>query len=178
MGLSTQEMTRLSELLLEDKAFDAVVLVSAAIGGSGIERWAPGGDLNKRILLALEALRAAGLEPTHLLWQQGETDMRIGLEARHYQRDLRALRDEMLRAGIRAPMIVATSTFCRGTGTGAIARTLSRHRDENIVFGIVPGPDLDRLGADFRDQGICHFNRAGLRAAGQAWAKSVGPYLN
>jgi hypothetical protein len=62
--------------LVEQKRFDAVVLVTIAIGGASIAEWAPGGKLHGHLMSALTAITPAFF--THVFIAQGETDFLSG----------------------------------------------------------------------------------------------------
>ena len=66
------QATRLADLLVRRQIYDRVILVPLAYDGSRISQWAPGGNLHPRMIAGLRYAQDAGLEPTMILWQQGE----------------------------------------------------------------------------------------------------------
>jgi hypothetical protein len=61
---------------VEQKQFEAVVLVTIAIGGTSIAQWAPGGNLHAHLMSAVDAVGPA-FSYTHVFIQQGETDLLV-----------------------------------------------------------------------------------------------------
>ena len=60
--------------LVQQKQFEAVVLVTIAIGGTSIAQWAPGGNLHTHLMSAVDAVEPA-FTYTHVFIQQGEADL-------------------------------------------------------------------------------------------------------
>jgi len=64
--------TRLGDLLIDAGAFDRVILVPIAVGGTTMEEWAGDSPVARRIPIALLRLLLAGLRPDYILWEHGE----------------------------------------------------------------------------------------------------------
>jgi hypothetical protein len=71
--------------LVQQKQFEAVVLVTIAIGGTSIAQWAPGGNLHAHLMSAVDAVGPA-FSYTHVFIQQGETDLLEHTTAEDYFR--------------------------------------------------------------------------------------------
>ncbi len=150
------------------------VFAPLAVGATSMRQWTEPGPMREAFLQHLRAIRAGGLLPQVVAWQQGEADMREGTEARHYQAGLAVLRRDLDAAGIRAPLLVARSTYCRMAGSGAIGRAIDRRFVREPIDRVWPGPDTDRLGDDYRYD-RCHFDARGREAAARAWADVIVP---
>lgn len=150
-----------------------IVFTPLAVGDTAIAHWTQPGPLNALMKQHLLDARSNGLPILAVLWQQGETDMVRGLDASLYIHGLRALRTELLAQRIDAPLLVARSTYCGHTGTGAIGRALSREQASLALTGVLPGPDFDVLQRPYRDAQGCHFNQMGLREAARLWAEAL-----
>ena len=122
----------------------------------------------------LQDLQRAGFRADVILWQQGESDARLGTTAQRYVEGMEQLRAHLTQRGASAPLVMARSTRCRSSGGQAIRSAqdtlVARHADMRI------GPDTDVLDGDHRVND-CHFTRQGLDAAAQAWARGLAPLL-
>lgn len=151
------------------------VLAPLAVDGLRIRAWVRPGELNQRLRAVAAEARSSGLPIAAVLWQHGQADAQHGTAARLYRDDLVALRDLLDEAGVKAPLVVAKSTFCEGHVNAAIRRAVDAAAERRP--GILIGPDMDRLGPEYRRDG-CHFNNAGRLAAAALWegwlAKALG----
>lgn len=148
-----------------------VVFAVLAVDATGIDDWArPGSPLHARLQALLDELKAHRLQPSRVLWQQGEADALLGTRAEDYERGFDALLATLRAGGVNAPVLAARSTACqRGDGRAvrvALRRLSERHAD------VLLGPDTDTLQGATRSGG-CHFSRAGLEAAAALWAGAI-----
>jgi len=148
-----------------------VVFAVLAVDATSIADWTrPGSPLRERLQALLRELQALQLQPSQVLWQQGEADALQGTSAEAYERGFDALLDTLRAGGISAPVWAARSTVCqRGDGRAvrqALQRLGERHPD------VLPGPDTDTLQGAYRTGG-CHFSSAGLEAAAALWARAI-----
>jgi hypothetical protein len=161
--------TRLGELLVYKKAFDVVILIPFAYGGSTIAQWAPGGIYNQRMMFAVKQTQNAGLKPTHFLWQQGEGD-RDKTSEMEYIRYFINLTEQLRMSNMQAPIYLAQSSRCRDSGSVAI-----RSAQRNLVSqrrGIFAGPNTDLIGPEGRWDG-CHFSSNGMDKVALLWFNSL-----
>lgn len=163
--------TRLGDRLIESGAYPAVVFAPIAKSSTGIAEWAPGGGLHHRIVDAIAALRASGLEPTHLLWHQGEKDAgALDTPRVEYEAHLLAIAASIRALGVSAPLYVSVATRRAGTrGDPEIAAA-----QRSVVNGrdILAGPDTDQLGYGQRYDGT-HFSTEGLDRAAALWFEAL-----
>lgn len=158
--------TRLADKLIAAGRYRRVVIAPIAVGGTGIRRWTHGGDLHARIGKAIGGLASAGLEPTVVLWHQGENDAR-GMKGdeyiQHFAGVLRGIRD----AGSDAPVYVAVASICGNAGSDEI-RAAQREIPQRFP-GVRPGPNTDELDRFRWRRDLCHFSAEGLERHAALW---------
>ncbi len=151
--------------------YDAVVFATIGVGSTNIVRWAPGGDLHTKLLDAIDELSEANLHITHLLWHQGEMDAQLGTTPEDYTKAFHAMLRGIRERGVRAPIYVSLATRCyENDGVEALRNAQKGLRD--LPQGILPGPDTDALGPEYRHDG-CHFSAKGLVAASRLWLRAL-----
>ncbi len=162
--------THVARGLLDAGTFERIVLAPIAVGGSSIRRWIPGdGDLFARIPATQAGLVAAGLPPTHVLWHQGESDVRMSPD--EYVRDFAALLAGIRDAGIEAPVWVAQASICKNRGSEAL-RAAQRHIAETLP-GVRQGPNTDTLDRFVWRRDLCHFSSEGLVRHAALWVNAL-----
>lgn len=150
----------------------SVVLSLLGVDGTSIEEWtADSSPLRKRLEHHLNVMKATGLTPQLILWQQGEAEARTGTTEAAYGAGLDQLAAVLELNGIQAPIVVAQSTVCRSAPNAQIRAAISAKVANNARFK--QGPDTDTLiGQDLRQDG-CHFSEAGLDKAAQHWTQII-----
>lgn len=141
-----------------------VVIVDGAVDGASIQQLAAGplARLKRQIALA----RGRGLEPDVLIYMQGETNAAQKSSAILYLAYLRHLREHL-----PGPWLVTRQSRC-GEVSGWEPLNRARFDLARLDPGVRIGPDLDRLGSEFRHDG-CHLNRDGQDRVGRALARAV-----
>ena len=153
--------------------YDRVIIVPIAMGSSTIA--ALNSERVELITNALAKLKAAGLTPTHILFQQGEQDATLTTSAGQYVSQLHQLVTRFRAAGFDAPFYLSRSTKCDAAGpknTEAVrAGQLSAISD---ALDIRQGPDTDTIGNDGRNPyDGCHMNEIGTLANAALWAAFI-----
>jgi lysophospholipase L1-like esterase len=163
--------------LVQQKQFEAVVLVTIAIGGTSIAQWAPGGNLHAHLMSAVAAVGPA-FSYTHVFIQQGETDLLEHTTPEDYFRQFAGVIAALRRGGVDAPVFVAIETgYCDGRWTppkpnnpiaDAQRRVIAAH--EGLYFGA----DMDAAlnSASDRYDG-CHMSGAGARKLARLWIHAI-----
>ena len=171
-GTDGSPWTRLGDQLLEAGIFDRVLIAAIAVGGSRIQRWVPGGDLNGRIAWIVKALDAAGIRVTHVAWHQGESNSDDTGESytAAFGQVLRSLRD----LGIDAPVFPAIATICHDTGRDEIRRAQAAL--PSIYSGVFPGPNTDALDRFEHRHDLCHLSTLGLDLHASLWRAVLVEY--
>lgn len=167
--------TRLGARLMLTGNYDAILFAVEAVGSTRVDDWAPGGLHHGRLESTLRGLSAAGLPPDFFLWQQGETEgWSDDAAGSSYRDSLRRLIARIHAASPTAVAVIAQATFGAHTASNAQIRAAQA----SVADGdrVRAGPDLDRLGADYRRDGI-HFSARGLDAAADLWLDALRPAL-
>lgn len=170
-GTGGSVWSRLGDRLIASGRYRQVVFAGIAENGSEIARWAPGGDLHARLLDSLDTLRDAGLPPTHLLWHQGEQDMRLATDPAHYRERFDALVTSLREHGVAAPVFVAQATYCGGEDSAAL-REVQRAL-VSPARGVFAGPDTDVLRGPPLRHDDCHFAAAGADRHADLWRDAL-----
>ncbi|MBL8395356.1 MAG: hypothetical protein JNK99_11525 [Candidatus Accumulibacter sp.] len=163
---------RLPEAMRQSGNKRPIVISVLAVDASSIDEWTrQNSALRQRLVTHLAALRALGLPPAYVLWQQGEADARQGISSSDYARHLDLLATTIDQAGIGAPIILARSTICRSDPYAAVRGAVEAKVATDRRFRL--GPDTDTLAGDrFRHEG-CHLSVAGLASAALMWASTI-----
>ncbi|MGJ5138979.1 sialate O-acetylesterase [Bradyrhizobium oligotrophicum] len=185
--------TRLGDELIDRGLAKTVVIAPAAIGGTYLEEWrARGGKYFEVLLSTLAGLREAGLEPSAVLWHQGEsnafafstngaedgTQLQVTAKMKEAGR-LSYLRNDLeIIAGLRAadvtaPIFVAQATLC-GSVPDEIIRS-AQAAVPNPATGVYPGPDTDQIGLPLRHD-RCHMSHAGTEQHARMWADRLAEF--
>jgi hypothetical protein len=166
-----ESWTLLGNKLIERSAFDTVILVPAAIGGSSIVRWQQGADLNTMLLGVLAGLKSSSYTPTHILWHQGESNFVEGTSAQDYTRMFQSLLTSIRQQGVHAPIFVSVATRCAPPPPWVADNPVSRAQRAlpDAHQQIFAGVNTDSLitTADRRDG--CHFGASGQEKFADAW---------
>ena len=166
--------SRLADILLQQRFAKTVIIAPAAVGGTSVEHWKPGGSLNHLITGTIAALQSKGLTITHVLWHQGEADhtllnpyMTATENAQQYRVDFLELAGQLRSLNVHAPIFVSVATIC---GTSADIELQNVQRDiPNDSLNIFHGPNTDMLGSPYRQE-ECHFNDDGLMVHALLWS--------
>lgn len=172
-GISGEPWTAIGDRLVSDGHFDEVVLIPAAIGGSGLSEWIAEGRLRRMLKdVAQDAQRYYRI--THVLWHQGETDFAGGTSEGGYVAGVKSLASDLRALGVAAPIFVSIATRCDPIDVhwlpdNAISR--AQRKLGNLGEGFAPGIDTDALlnGLDRYDG--CHMAGSGLTKAIDAWTQ-------
>lgn len=156
--------------LLQQRDARPVLFSILAVDGSSIRQWTDAkGPIAQRLEVQLAQLRALGLQPDAVLWQQGEADARDAGTASGYRDQLGRLDALLHGLGVDAPVYLALSTVCRSAPYAPVREAIVQATAQ--PGRLRPGPDTDLLaGAGDRSDG-CHFSATGAQAAARAWAE-------
>jgi lysophospholipase L1-like esterase len=160
--------------LVAQKQFDAVVLVTIAIGGTSIAQWAPGGRLHEHLM---DAVTALGPMFTHVFIAQGETDFLSGTPPEDYFRKFADLIASLRHNGIAAPIFVAIeSGFCDTAATPAKPGNPIAEAQKRIIAtqeGVYFGADTDAINAPSDRYDGCHLSGSGARKLAKRWTQAI-----
>lgn len=170
-GMGGSVWPLLGDGLQDAGLFDTVVIATIGVGSTAIARWAPGGDLHSKLLDVVDELTDADLPITHLLWHQGEMDAQLGTTPEAYAQAFHAMLQSIREHGVEAPIYVSLATRCYETAVVEGLRNAQKALRDPLK-GILPGPDTDTLGQEYRHDG-CHFSGKGLGAAAGLWLQAL-----
>jgi Carbohydrate esterase, sialic acid-specific acetylesterase len=165
--------TRLGDLLIETGRYQRVVIVPLAVKGASLSALI--GEYAGRIDNVTAKLKAAQLAPTHILFQQGETDAVLTTTPAQYVTMLHTLVARFRAAGFDAPFYLSQSTKCNvADPKNAAAVRAGQEAAVDAALNIRRGPDTDSIGSDGRNPGDgCHMNQAGTLANAALWATFI-----
>ena len=166
-NMGSSPWIRLGGMLVEGGHYRAVVFALAVRGGVAVRQWLPGRQMQRLVAQTVTDLKHADLAPTHVLWQQGETDAVFRRSGHGYGAAFQAFLGTLRAAGVEAPVYVALATRSATRGPDPEVRG-EQQALVNPAGKVFSGPDVDALGAEFRSDGT-HFNRAGLERLAALW---------
>jgi Carbohydrate esterase, sialic acid-specific acetylesterase len=170
----------LSDKLIASGSYDKVLLVPFGIGGSALSQWQEDGDLHPIMKEATAAVKQQGIDPTHVLWHQGESDASSATSEENYFAMFESLRDKLREYGIAAPIYPAVATHCEMTyfeTPPEYAQGRENVRAAQIrlpeLEGIFPGPDTDSIQGERVRHDNCHFTAKGMQAHADLWMQAL-----
>lgn len=166
--------TPLANRLIASGAYDQVVLVPAAIGGSSAELWTRGGRLHPILSDAIAEARASQYAITHVLWYQGESDYFAQTPGTKYRSELADIFDSMREDGVKAPIFIAVATRCNAispqwTRDNPIAHVQRTYRESDPSVHL--GVDSDMLLSRDDRFDDCHLGPAGVDKVVASWTR-------
>jgi hypothetical protein len=130
------------------------IMVPIGVGGSSIHDWQPGGSNNKRLAVTARRISVAGLTPNGVLIGQGESDLFTAGPT--YQASLEATIASIHSYWPNVPIYVAQETYINGMTSAAVEA--AQAAVVNPANNVHAGPNLDLLGAAYRQSDNTHFN--------------------
>lgn len=196
-GTAGSIWTRLGDRLVSVDQDLRVTFIPIAFGGTSINRWSEDGDLNKRLLLALERARDAGLAITHVFWEQGQADARSGpawskrrpnkfvmyresgdaapwytMRRSVYRDHFENIMRTVGAAGLSPQFLVAVSSMCGHDGSPEV--TAGQQQIVEASSDVLPGPNYDAIHRRQPDlfPDDCHLSNEGLETLADAWLEA------
>ena len=171
-GIGGSFATRLGDILIQAGRYDRVIIVPLARGGASLSFLNNEGAVLTTNGIA--KLKAAGLTPTHILFQQGETDATSTTSAEQYVSLLHQLVKRFRAAGFDAPFYLSRSAKCDDVEPKNMAAVRAGQLSAvDEALNIRPGPDTDTIGNEGRNPDGCHMNEAGTLANAALWAAFI-----
>lgn len=154
--------------LIRAGRFAQTLFIPIAEGGSKVEYWIPGAKHHGKLVSALDHLRQSGIEITHVLWHQGESDR--GGQKHDYLNSFRSIVADLRERGVDAPVFVSVASYWNGNYSESIH--LAQKELVAPEQGIFPGPNTDVLGGDYRYDGV-HFSTEGMQKVVALWVEAI-----
>ena len=164
-------LTLLADRLVDDGLYRNVIVVSVAVGGTPISRWARHGDLNAMLAATLRQL-SSDYRVTQVIWHHGEADVANRTTTEAYAAAFASLLETLAEDGVNAPVYTTVSTRCNAewTATNPISAAQRKLEDGRRVF---LATDVDALlGPEDRHDG-CHMSESGQRKVAAAFAAAI-----
>lgn len=164
--------TSLGNKLVESGAFDAVVIVPAAIGGTAAQQWTQEGRYHA-VLDDTVAEAQRSYRFTQVIWFQGETDYYAHTPPQAYRAQLLDIIGGLRNRGVTAPVYMTVATRCeaiapdwRASNEIAVVQKALGSSGPAMRLGV----DADRLLASREDRhDNCHLSRSGVEKLSAAW---------
>ena len=172
----------LGDKLILGGHYDRVLVVPFGIGGSSIAQWQADGPFHEILDGALKAIEAADIQPTHVLWHQGEADAMAGTSEEDYIEMFKNLVAKLRSGGVDAPIYPAVATHCQiplfdmGSEAREGIEPVRRAQQRLVeIDGVSAGPDTDEIQGEFFRHDNCHFSAKGMQAHSEAWLNALAP---
>jgi hypothetical protein len=137
--------TLLASKLVDRHVYQTVILAPIAVAGATAKEWAMSGPLNRRLVVEIKRLRDAGLQPTQVLWHQGESDAN---DPGDYTNAFMSIFTTTRRNGVYAPVYVAQASRCGNAGSPELREVQRALVDPDKE--ILAGPNTDEIGPSYR----------------------------
>jgi hypothetical protein len=169
-----ESWTLLGTKLIRAGLYHRVVLIPAAVGGSPVNRWTTGNDLNTMLTEVIRGVKGR-YTITGVLWDQGATDSALRTPEDRYRSDLKSLIDQVRAEGVTAPFFI---TRCSVGGTdwkedNPVARAQAALADGQTIFD-GPNTDHDVTPSDRYDG--YHFAASGQEKWTDTWVKLLSAH--
>lgn len=163
--------TVLADMMIDSGWCKKVIIITIAQDGSKVERWA-NGDLNIKLKNTLADLNAHQIQPTFVVWHQGESDN--GYSHNDYKRDLTKVVEDIKAAKITAPFFCSVATYSVGflekERLGIDYELQSIQRDFiKTTSNVLEGPFTDSLIYAFQRHDTQHFSAYGNKQYAKLW---------
>jgi hypothetical protein len=172
-GIAGEPWSVIGDRLVSDGSFDQVVLIPAAVGGSGLSEWIAGGDLHSMLQQVVQDAQQH-YRITHVLWHQGEGDFSVGTSEDAYVSEFQSLARDLRKWGVTAPIYVSVATRCQEPeGQWSPDNPISRAQRKlgKLGEGFAPGIDTDALLDTLDRHDGCHMGGSGLMKAIDGWTE-------
>jgi lysophospholipase L1-like esterase len=175
-GSGSSVWTRVADLLIDSGMYKKVIIVPCGIGQTSVTCWAEG-DCRKKLEATLDYLAKDGIKPTHIFWQQGETDNVDNTSKAQYKLRLNQIIKIFRDRQINAPFYVSVTSYFPYVNNNpfGIDPDISGAQKEVIqeTAGIKEGPNTDSLNlAYYRADGV-HFTEKGLDTLAEKWVEKI-----
>jgi hypothetical protein len=160
--------------LIDEGIYEKVVVVSSGIGGSRIERWAEGNDLNTMLVDVIKEL-SINYNITDMIWHQGEAD--IHTHSIVYEEYFSSILKSIRKAGVTAPIFLSIASICGNEDMWTYPNRVSKAQIAlTKLKGVELGVNTDELVPVNLRYDKCHFSKQGQQIAANDLAKKIAAY--
>jgi hypothetical protein len=168
-GFAGESWTLMADELIDDRAFDRVILAPVAVGGSTVAQWAKGAALNTSMICLIQDL-VTHYRVTHVLWHQGESDFALKTDPARYREEFLSFADTLRANAVDAKIFVSTATRCLPGWSEPNAIQAAQHELAADAPRFEPGVDTDKLLSAEDRYDDCHMADSGEAKTASAWA--------
>lgn len=166
--------TVLADMVIEQRLYKKVVIISLAIGGSTVECWAHG-TCRQRLEKTLADMEQDGLAATHIFWHQGESDAEYPPQL--YKQDLNTIVALLKNRHQPAPFYCAIASYSPthiNTATG-VNPAIADAQKEFISNrqGVYQGANTDSLIQAIDRYDGQHFSEIGNLRHARLWLDAI-----
>lgn len=164
---------RLADKLITAGKATNVILVPMGIAGSAIADWAQAGANFNRWTVTGRRLATAGITPTAILFQQGESDLELSTTQVNYAAALLSMTNGIAAIWPSTPVFVAQASWESAVTSAPVRAAQAAAVNHPLIWA---GPDADSLNATNRQSDNTHFNDTGCDALATLWKTALGLY--
>ena len=168
-GFAGEYWTLMADELIDEGAFDRVILAPVAVGGSDVAQWRKGGALNASMIPLVQDL-VTRYRVTHVLWHQGESDFALKTDPVRYKEQFQSFADTLRANDVDAPVFVSTATRCLPGWSDRNAIQMAQQELAAEAPRFRAGVDTDGLLAPQDRYDDCHMADSGEVKSAKAWA--------
>jgi hypothetical protein len=166
--------TLMADELIDQGAFDQVILAPVAVGASNVAQWAKGGALNTSMIPLVQDL-VTHYRVTHVLWHQGESDFALKTDPVRYKEQFLSFANTLRANAVDAPVFVSTATRCLPGWSALNPIRAAQHALASTEPGFKAGVDTDMLLTAEDRFDDCHMADSGEIKSARAWAALLAP---
>lgn len=175
-GAGSSVWTRVADMLIDSGLYKKVIIVPCGIGQTSVKCWSEG-DCRKKLDETLDYLAKDSIQPTHIFWQQGETDNVDNTTKSEYKQRLNQVIKDFRDRKVMAPFYVAITGYFpyNNPNPFGIDPDITGAQLEVIqeTPAVKPGPNTDSLNlAYYRVDGV-HFTEKGLDKLAEKWFEKI-----
>ena len=175
-GAGSSVWTRLADLLIDSGLYKKVIIIPCGIGQTSVQCWTEG-ECRKKLDKTLDYLASDSITPTHILWDQGETDNVDKTTREQYKTRLKELINVFRARHIDAPFYVSVSSYFpyNNDNPFGINETIRQAQMDVIqeTKNCKQGPDTDSLNLAYYRADAVHFTEKGLDRLALEWFKKI-----
>lgn len=171
---------RLGDRIITQGKATSLVIANCAMGGTPFASWVPGAsdDLFSNLRTAILRMRARGIEPSKIVWGEGETDNGLATSAASITASINAIVDGIRALSCTAPFYIGKYTMVGGAVSATIQTGIANSITGSTGRFILTGYDADTnltVAGGFRQADGTHLTDTGLTTAANGWQGIIFP---
>jgi len=175
-GSGSSVWTRLGDLLIDSGLYEKVIIIPCGIGQTSIQCWTEG-KCREKLNETLNYLSKDSITPTHIFWEQGETDNVDKTSRAQYKTRLKELIQVFRDRHIEAPFYVSVCSYFPYSNNNPLGINdsirLAQLETIQEIKNTRQGPDTDSLNLAYYRMDAVHFTEKGLDRLALEWFKKI-----